>query len=230
MNEIIHLLTGYLIAFLMRKERENKYFNNGRFEVIFCGISALLPDLVEFLTPGRPHGSWTHTIIFGTLMAIVYASLTFVAGRKLFRKQGIFYLRLILLSWLCVMSHLVLDTFTHQKFRCTEAVANGLHIYFWPIWDQSFHLDCLFGWSYLTRALIEWAFYIPLVLIFLIYRKKKYQENPFHCLNYHNWFKIEANHENIEAKTPVQENLGSYIGLGILIYSLPIIYLIIMIL
>ncbi len=197
MNTATHFFTGYFLIRLFSRQRkgsEPKRYSHDEYLTLFIGLAAILPDITEYW---GVHGTWTHTIVFGTLLAILYASVVFLTNKDFFRRYSVTLGHLVLISFVGVMSHLFLDIFTHQDFRCAEAVAAGKHIYFWPIWDMSFHLDCLFGWSRLTRTLIEVVYSVALAGL-LIYRWKIHDENPFALLDSKNWTKYlsEATAEN----------------------------------
>jgi hypothetical protein len=109
-------------------------------------------------------------IISASLLGLAYATVVSLIGFPVLKKLGISYQRLLLLARVACMTRLFLDICNHQKFMCAEAEQSGVYIYFWPIWNRSFHLDYLFGWSYLTRYLIECVIYMPILLALIIYR------------------------------------------------------------
>ena len=189
MNELLHFFTGYLIALVYLKPKDQKKGSYWSFGAFVGGVSGLLPDMAE-LFADYGHATWSHTIIFASLLAVGLASLLLLFAKDLLSHIGFKSWKLFNLTWLAAMSHLFLDIFTHQKFQCAEAERDLKHIYFWPLWGQTFHMDCLFGWSYLVRILVEWVIYLPIVIAILFYRKRKYGENPFACLNYQNWDRI----------------------------------------
>jgi membrane-bound metal-dependent hydrolase YbcI (DUF457 family) len=186
MNEGLHFFTGYLIALAYLKPKDQKRTAYWGFGAFIGGFSGLLPDVGE-LFGNFGHGTWTHTILVASLMAVVLASIIILFARDLLFYIGIQPKQLVMLMWLAAMSHLVLDIFTHQQFECVQAELDFKHIYFWPFWGQSFHMDCLFGWSYLVRIVVEWAIYLPIIVGILFYRHRKYGENPFASLNFHHW-------------------------------------------
>ncbi len=185
MNTATHLLAGMLIARLFRKEGSSGHYGPGEFPVLFTGVSALLPDLDAAF--GIPHAQATHTSIVTLLLATAWTLVVVAAGRPFLVASRTGVKRLFLLSLVGAGSHLVLDIFTYYNGDCSATAA---HVYFWPLWNQSFHLDCIFGPSqdvYLTRVLIEWAFFSPFLLAVWLYRGARYRENPFMAFSPRAW-------------------------------------------
>ncbi|MHA1340857.1 MAG: hypothetical protein ACTSRZ_12740 [Promethearchaeota archaeon] len=210
MNEFFHFLTGYFLAiyfwqkniikaektsYLDFEENEELHFNkkifinlrnnfkNIYFFSMYLGIAALLPDFDSILM--LEHGTITHTIIGTTILAISFGSIIYFTGKIVWKILFFNYQRFLFYTFIAAYSHLFLDIFTHQKFDPVGCITK--HIYFWPIWNQSFHLDCLFGLSYSFRIICEFAIYAPILFLLLLYRWRKYKDDFFCILNYKLW-------------------------------------------
>jgi len=219
MNELVHFFIGYLVLLLFVKKNEisNQNQNHIRnFLLFYGGFAALIPDIMEYPFFGLGHGTWTHTILFGTILSIIVTTLIYLLAKPEFHNENLPYHQILFVFWLATMSHLVLDIGTHTKFECIQAEAEMRHLYFWPIWNKSFHLDCLFGWSYSIRILIEWAIVVPFLIGILVWRLKKRQENPFRVFNPKLWW---GNRE-ISKKWPIR-----LILIPIFLYSVLLIYI-----
>lgn len=223
MNELIHIFTGYFIAlvWLNSKMKTQNAFQTHKWILILTGIAALLPDLAEGFTPTFGHGTWTHTILGASMCAIFFTLFVYSICKQQITLHQITGRQFFFLNWIAAMSHLVLDIVTHQQFRCVEASADFKHIYFWPVWNQSFHLDCLFGWTYLTRALLEWAVYIPIITIWLIIRWRKFQENPLQIFNPRLWSVGVIKEAVVDAEKTIKHER---IKMIIVVYFLPVFY------
>jgi hypothetical protein len=169
MDFTTHFLAAVLIA------RGMKYKHN-QFESFFLGIAGCLPDIDSIAAPWGYHGTYTHTIIFGILLAFAYSEFTMKIGRKLMAQLNLKFIRLFALAVLGVFIHLLLDVDTLSSYPCTTTIE---HMYFWPIWRLSFQGDCLMpGFQMMQRNLIEFPFLAILLIVFAI-RWKKYKE-PFY--------------------------------------------------
>nr|MDO8110140.1 metal-dependent hydrolase [Candidatus Sigynarchaeota archaeon] len=187
MNGITHMVTGYFIARLFRRNPGKQRFAHDEFPVLFTAFAAILPDIDSSI--GIPHAQATHTLVIAALLAVAYTAVVFLAGFPFLRKARYAFSQLLVLALLGVISHLALDIFTYYGADCSTALA---HQYFWPLWNQSFHLDCLIAPMppvYLLRALVEWAFYSPFLLVVLIYRGFKHKENPLAMFNPTAWLR-----------------------------------------
>lgn len=185
MNLVTHFLTGYFIA------RGLKYKHN-QFETFFLGICAIIVD-IDSIIPGLAHATWTHTILIGMLIGLITAIVVKLVLHDFTKKIGLTWGRAIFLAFLGIASHLIVDVFTFHEVCETDA-----HIYFWPIWEQSFHMNCIWpGVSYTLRIVIE-VVYTAVLIIALLFRLIKNKENPFEMFWYKNWlkYKIELKEEN----------------------------------
>lgn len=189
MNEILHFLTGYFIAltWLNSKKKQSNAFETHKWLLIITGMAGLIPDFSEGFLPFSPHGTWTHTILGTIGLTLGFTLIVYLLCKDTLKNHEISGKELITLTMIAALSHLILDIFTHQKFRCVEATADMIHIYFWPLWDQSFHMDCLFGWSYTIRIIIEWVIYMPIILLWIIIRWRKNHENPLQIFFPRKW-------------------------------------------
>jgi hypothetical protein len=204
MNGITHLVTGYFIARIVRRSPGEPRHAHDEFATVFTAIASMVPDID--LAIGIPHATITHTLVMACLLAIGYATLVFAIGFKFFRKAHISLVQLIALALLAVLGHLGLDIFTYLGKDCATTQA---HLYFWPAWNQSFHLDCLIApvsWVYLMRVLVEWAFYSPFLLVLLVYRGIKYKENPFAMFFPDSWLK-RANMESFYDQSRIMKGV-----------------------
>lgn len=200
MNEGVHFFTGYLIfmGFLNHFEKNSaKQVTIKNFLLFYGGFAGLIPDLMEYPFFGLGHGTWTHTILFGSVLSIFVTTLMYVLAKPEFNENNISYVTILFIAWIATMSHLILDIGTHTKFDCLQAEIDMRHIYFWPLWNQSFHLDCLFGWSYTARIIIEWVICIPILIGMLIWRLKKCHENPFIVFNMKTWWGIKQSEKKM---------------------------------
>jgi len=85
-----------------------------------------------------------------------------------------------------VLGHLMIDLFTYNS----DCTANRTHLYFWPVWDQSFNLNCVFNDStavFVVRVLVEWAICFPISLTIVTFRWYFRKENPFEMLFPAHW-------------------------------------------
>ncbi|MHA1755306.1 MAG: metal-dependent hydrolase [Promethearchaeota archaeon] len=193
MNTFTHFFTGYLVGRYGFKQKEIK---NDHFICFFASIAAILPDLDSFmhlLFPIKPleHAVFTHTLIGAYFLAFIYASIIWIVGKNFLKELEIKYKSLILIAILAITSHLILDIFTYRE----NIYTTDAHLYFWPIWNASFHLNYFFHQSqypniYTVRIIIEIIYSSILAGIIFIYGWIEKKENPFlmisptHWLNY----------------------------------------------
>ena len=102
MDIITHFLAAVLVA------RWRKYKHN-QFETCFMGIAGGLPDIDSIAAPWGFHGTYTHTILIGMLLAVVYAAGVMHFGHQFMTELQIPFRRLIGLAMGGVLLHLVLD-------------------------------------------------------------------------------------------------------------------------
>ncbi|MEX2682074.1 MAG: metal-dependent hydrolase [Candidatus Sigynarchaeota archaeon] len=207
MNGITHLITGYFVARLFRMGRGTgkEMYMHDSFPAVFTAIAAILPDIDSSI--GIPHAQATHTIIGALALAAAFTGIVFAIGFPFLREMRLPFARLLVLAIAGVSSHMLLDVFTYYGGTCAGAPA---HVYFWPLWGQSFHLDCIFGAStamYVARVLVEWAFYSPFLAVLLLYRGIKYRENPLAMLYPVSWLRGSANTTFASQTKPVKASL-----------------------
>jgi membrane-bound metal-dependent hydrolase YbcI (DUF457 family) len=217
MNELFHFFTGYLIVLWARNRMDPSHEKTTRHPasgvLTFCGgMAGLIPDIYEFLYPVMGHATWTHTIIGTVGLSLVFGILMWLLIKQYLPASQQKFAWVVGILILAAFSHLFLDIFTHTKFRCEEAVASFTHIYFWPIWDISFHLDCLFGWSYGVRVLIEWSVYLPLLFGTLLWRWKNRGEHPLAVFNWKTWAEFSTPGKKIPLYIVILFNYGIIIS------------------
>lgn len=207
MFEGTHFLTAYLLARLLLRNQKGATDPRPQSALfLLCGaVMGLIPDTMEPFF-GWSHATWSHTIVGVSGLAVLFALIFWVLIGPVLSAENIPFRRFLLMMWVATMSHLELDIVTHTGFTCDQAVADFKHIYFWPLWDQSFHLDCLFGWSYAVRTVLEWMVYLPVLLAILGYRWKKYGENPFAMLSPKNW--VAKSLDQTRSKTEIIFRIG----------------------
>jgi len=180
MNIATHFGAGYLAARCLR-------CGSGRFETFFLGAAAALPDLdalPEGLFRSFEHAGITHTVIGGAALEGIFVVATLLALRGFLRSAGIGAARLAALAAAGLLVHLVLDVGTFSG-ACGVRRA---HIYFWPLWDQSFHMDCLWAgverWHrVLVEAVVSAALAAGIVVVDWGIRKN----NPIHAFDPRRW-------------------------------------------
>ncbi len=210
MNFFTHFFTGYAIA------RGLKY-QNDRFEAFYLSAAATIPDfdtLVGLFWPEFSHAVFTHTILGGLLFALVFFGCSVLLLHSFFAKLGIPLTRLLGLTLLGLASHFILDIFTYIQPSCvTDA-----HLYFWPLWDLSFHMNCIWpGVEYWVRILVEVIYTTILVGILLFYDWKVKKYNPFYTLVPAFWWRHTTEHlpANQMPRTPYIY-LGLFVGVNLL--------------
>lgn len=82
MNEALHFFTGYLIALVYLKQNDQKKRGYWGFGAFIGGFSGLLPDVGELLG-NFGHGTWSHTIIVASMLALLLAGDLRTAGRRM---------------------------------------------------------------------------------------------------------------------------------------------------
>jgi membrane-bound metal-dependent hydrolase YbcI (DUF457 family) len=204
-NGITHMLTGYFLARAFKKgDGANKYAHDS-FPAVFTAIAAILPDIDSSI--GIPHAQATHTILGALALAVALTGLAYALGFPFLREVKIPAVQLLAMAAAGVLSHLLLDTFTYYDGPC---VGSPAHVYFWPLWGQSFHLDCLFGATpavYLARVLVEWAFYSPFLVVLVLYRGIKHKENPLAMLCPVSWLRGSSGETFASRSRPVKASL-----------------------
>jgi len=181
MNGVTHFFTGYLIARALKNE-------NDRFESFFLGFAALIPDFdvaIGFFVPTFQHGVVSHTILGALLFAMVFLLGSYALLHGFVKDMQISFTRLLELTLIGLASHFILDIFTYQA-DCATTLA---HLYFWPIWDQSFHMNCLWpGVTYLERTLVEVIYSAFLVVVIMVYDWGMKKHNPFLMFDPRRWW------------------------------------------
>ena len=185
MNGATHFFTGYLIARALNNE-------NDRFESFFLGFAALIPDFdvaIGFFVPTFQHAVVSHTILGGLLFAMVFLLGSYALLHGFVKDMQIPFTRLLALTLIGLTSHLILDIFTFQV-DCATTMA---HLYFWPVWNQSFHMNCLWsGVTYLERTLVEVIYSGFLVVVILVYDWGMKKHNPFLMFAPHHWWAYKS--------------------------------------
>ena len=205
MNGITHLVTGYFLARLFGPGQGAARYKHDSFPAVFAAIAAILPDIDSSI--GLPHAQATHTIIAALALAAAFTGIVYAIGFPFLREARLPLGRLLVLAVAGVSSHLLLDVFTFYGGTCAGAPA---HVYFWPLWGQSFHLDCIFGASpaiYAARVIVEWATYSPLLLVLLLYRGIKHKENPLAMLYPPSWLRDSPGMTFASQTRPVKASL-----------------------
>ncbi len=179
MNWLTHFFTGYALARLFG-------YKHNEFKTFYISLACTIPDFDFLFIPIFPHGTWTHTLAFGSLL-----TLFFIAGFSILLKAipevevpGVLFL--FGFAFLGFGIHLFQDIFTYLKADCNDTIA---HLYFYPFSNQSYHMNCLWpNVQYWHRIAAEYIYFIPLMGI-VAYRWKKYRENPFEMMRKKNWIK-----------------------------------------
>lgn len=188
MNGLAHLAAGWVLARQFREPRTASRYRQDSCPALFLVLAGMLPDADSLV--GLPHAQATHTALAALALATAFAAGVFALGRPWFRAWGLTFRRLLAVAFTGVTAHLVLDIFTFYGGPCEGAPA---HVYFWPWWAQSFHLNCLFGSSPAVRAVqqvIEWGIATPLLVGWLVYRGLRYGENPLALLRPGHWRRL----------------------------------------
>jgi len=184
MNWLTHFLTGYLIARL-------KGYKYNQFETFYISLACTIPDFDVLFIAFAPHGTWSHTLLFGLVLAIIYASIFYIIIRKSGKISNASFIYLILFAIIGVLAHLFKDIFTYLKGDCLNSIA---HLYFYPFSNFSVHMNCIWpNTTYLHRILVEYI-YFGILIVLIIYRWIKYNENLLHLFKISDWKKIY--HEN----------------------------------
>jgi membrane-bound metal-dependent hydrolase YbcI (DUF457 family) len=204
-NGITHMFTGYLLARAFKRGDGAGRYAHDSLPAVFTAIAAILPDVDSSI--GIPHAQVTHTIIGALVLAAAFTGLVYATGFPFLREAKIPAFQLLAMAVAGVLAHLLLDTFTYYGGPC---VGSPAHVYFWPLWLQSFHLDCIFGATpavYLARVLVEWAFYTPFLAALLLYRGIKHKENPLEMLDPVSWLRGTAGGTFALQSRPVKASL-----------------------
>jgi len=187
MNEATHFFTGYLLGTLGFKKK------NDHFLPFFIAMAAILPDIDQFLHLIIPidifeHAVATHTILGALILTSAYTLIIWTVGRKFFLDQKINLSFLFLMAILGMSSHLFLDIFTYRE----DIYTTNAHLYFWPVWNISIHLNYFFHQDifpniYTVRILIEVIYSVVIGSYILFYQWYHKKESPFAMLFPKNW-------------------------------------------
>jgi hypothetical protein len=181
MNGIIHFTTGYLAGRTLG-------YREYRFEALYMAIAAYSPDFdmpLRTFSPFFAHGIWTHTVVGMLIMSLALSVVARVAIAWLKPPVPIRFARLWGLALLGGMTHLVLDTFTFYESQ----VDATHHMYFWPIWNFSWHINTVFpGVSYAVRVWVEVVYCVMVALFILLYQWGYRRQNPFRMFDPRCWF------------------------------------------
>lgn len=139
MNPISHFLAGYLIgrALDLRKEK-----------LFLITLTSIISDfdvpffylITGFQNPSYFHAGITHTFLFGLIASILLSTIIFLFMRKnddTIKANQLLYL--IGCAFLGIILHFSMDLIT-----TTNEYAIFHHVYFWPLWNFSFHLEYIF--------------------------------------------------------------------------------------
>jgi hypothetical protein len=183
LNEIIHFFTGFLIA------RALKYREH-RFECFLISFAGFLPDIdyiIRFFVPTFSHGVWTHTIVFGYLLAALLGLVAWLCLKNAWKgawSQGRLLVHFVGLAIIGVSSHLALDAWTFYE----SAADQVHHMFFWPVWNFPVHINTMFpAASYDLRVIVEVAYsvFVGVVILFVQWVWKR--QNPFKMFLPVNW-------------------------------------------
>lgn len=207
MNTVTHFFTGFLVARILFKKK------NDHFLCLFAAMVAILPDSDQFIHLIIPlsifeHAVFTHTIIGALLFTVVYTLIIWGIGRNFLKSIDVGLKYLFIIALAAIASHLILDIFTvHANVYTTNA-----HLYFWPFWDFSFHLNRFFPVSMssqvqLARTIIE-VIYTALIVAYIVFYQWVYKkENPFFMFFPDKWLDYA---KDAELKEKVRK-LASYL-------------------
>ncbi len=118
----------------------------------------------------------------------LFIIVVLAVGRKFLLKLEIDAKLLIIVGLTVLASHFILDIFTYRE----DVLTSNAHLYFWPIWNLSFHFNAFFHQSvypniYTVRIIIE-IIYTGLIGIYILFYQWAYRkENPFFMINPKLW-------------------------------------------
>jgi len=153
----------------------------------FAGFMPDVDFIIQLFVPTFSHGVWTHTIVFGFLMAFLLAFCAWLAFKKQWNgtwSAGRLFLHFAGLAVLGVSSHLALDAWTFYESAADEVH----HMFFWPVWNFPVHINIMFPEAtYGTRVIVEvtYSIFVGTVIVFLQWAWKK--QNPFKAFVPSNW-------------------------------------------
>jgi hypothetical protein len=157
MNFVIHFLVAVLVARCLG-------YKHDQFETFFIGVAGCLPDIDSIVYFWGYHGTYTHTILIGIGIAFIFAEIVNIIENSLMKDLGVSIKNLCELAILGVLLHLFLDLDTLSSYPCATTIE---HMYFWPIWLQSFQGDCLSAnFQMWHRDLIEYSILLLMIIIF----------------------------------------------------------------
>jgi len=136
------LFAGYLIGRALNLEKE---------KLFLISLMSIIPDfdvfifyiITGFQNPSYFHAGITHTFIFGIIASVILSLVLFLfLPRKdeSLKTNELFYL--FLYALLGIALHFMMDLFT-----TANEYAIFHHLYFWPIWNFSFHIGYFFPLS-----------------------------------------------------------------------------------
>ncbi len=179
MNFLTHFFTGYALARILG-------FKHNQFKTFYLSLACTIPDFDFLFIPFFPHGTWTHTILFGSLLTLAYIGVFLVILKRNSEVEFPSVSFLFAFAFLGFGIHLFQDIFTYLKSDCNDTIA---HLYFYPFSNVSYHMNCLWpNVEYWHRIVVEYVYFIPLMGI-VIYRWRKYDENPLEMVKKKNWLK-----------------------------------------
>lgn len=179
MNWLTHFFTGYAIARILG-------YKHDEFKTFYISLACTIPDFDFLFIPFFPHGTWTHTIVFGSLLTLTFIAVFSMILKKIPEMEFPELQFLFGFAFLGLGVHLFQDIFTYLKSDCNNTIA---HLYLYPLSTASYHMNCLWsGIEYWHRIAAEYLYFIPLMAI-ILYRGKKFNENPIEMLRKKNWIK-----------------------------------------
>ena len=87
MNELFHFYTAYLLNRLMVKTHQNRPFSHRGVVAWYAGFCGMIPDILEYQIGSLGHGTWSHTILFGMLLALGSATFFYLLGHDFWRSE-----------------------------------------------------------------------------------------------------------------------------------------------
>jgi membrane-bound metal-dependent hydrolase YbcI (DUF457 family) len=184
MNGLVHFSTGYLAGRALG-------YREYRFETLYVALAAYSPDFdiqLQLVSPFFAHGIWTHTLAGVAVMSFVLSVIAKGAMMWFKPSASVPFARLWGLALLGGMSHLLLDAFTFY-----ESPADAIHhMYFWPVWNFSWHINTMFpAASYTLRVCVEVLYSIVVAAIILLYQWAGRKQNPFRMFASRDWFSLD---------------------------------------
>ncbi len=174
MNPISHFLAAYLIGRKLNLTR-GKLFLITFFGIISDFDVPFFYILLGFKNPSFYHAGITHTLIFGLLAAIIATVIAIIIELRK-KKENVsvkYFLMFFSIAMLGFIIHISLDVIT-----VANEYASLHHLYFWPLWNFSFHIEYMFPLSHAVIWTFQFAinFFIIGFLLqdYFIYKKRSW--------------------------------------------------------